>query len=158
MLEKDKILNVQRSFYRYVREKLSANYFVNYSQQQNDELKTRFADEVAGYWKWIDVYWPTIGSGIQSISLVQINCNTVIAQDKYQVELMNMHDEVQDELNQASIPILDFSADPESPVSTDNVLIPRYRGSRGLPEEGENTVQVMAMDFNLYVWRESVLP
>lgn len=158
LLEKDKVLNIQRTLYRYVAQKVGPSYFVNYNQRQNSELTKRFAQKVNGYWKWIDVYWPTVGPGIQSVSLVQFNCNTVTELDQYQVAMMQMHDEVHEELNENSITILDFSADPENPVSTDSMLIPRYRGSRELPDAGDGTVQVIALDFNLYVWRESVLP
>lgn len=158
MHEKEKVLNIQRTLYRYIAQKLGPSYYVNYNQRKDSELIKRFAQEVTDYWKWIAVFWPNVGQGIQSISLVQINCNCVIEHDPYQVILMQMHDEVQEELNENSITILDFSSDPENPVSTDNVLIPRYRGSRELPEEGEGTVQVIAMEYNLYVWRESVLP
>jgi len=158
MYEHEKALNIQRSFYRHIAQRLGPSYYVNYDRRKDSELMKRFALEVTDYWKWISVFWPRIGQGIRSVSLVQINCNTVIEKDRYQVALMQMHDEVQEELNENSIPILDFSSDPEDPVSTENVLIPRYRGSRELAEEGDDTVQVIAMDYDLYVWRESVLP
>lgn len=157
MYAHEQVLNIQRSLYRHIAQRLGPSYYVNYNRRKDPELMKRFAEEVTDYWKWLSVFWPTVGQGIQSVSLVQINCNTVIESDPYQVELMKMHDEVHEELNENSITILDFS-DAENPVSTDNVLIPRYRGSRELPEEAEGTVQVMALDYNLYVWRESVLP
>lgn len=92
------------------------------------------------------------------MSLLQINCNTIIAKDKYGVELVKMVDEVQDELNVDTIELLDFSDDELNPIPTGNVLIPRFRGSRSLPEAAAETVNVEAIDYNVYVWRESVLP
>lgn len=73
-------------------------------------------------------------------------------------ELSKMCDEIQDELNVDTIPVLDFSNDPEDPVPVDNVLVPRFRGSKVLPNAAGDTVSVQALTYNIYVWRESVLP
>jgi hypothetical protein len=92
------------------------------------------------------------------VSLLQINCNTIIEKDRYGVELSKMVDEVQEELNVDTIELFDFSDDENNPVATGNVLIPRYRGSRPLPEAAGETVNVQAIEYNVFIWRESVLP
>ena len=102
--------------------------------------------------------WLRVGQGIFSISTVQINGNTIKKNDVYGLELAKMMNEVQEELNQDTIPLLDFEGDPLNPIPTDNVLIPRFRGERVLPDSAEQTVNVVAIDYNVYVWRESVLP
>jgi hypothetical protein len=158
VLPKDRELNIKRSFSKFVRERLSANYYVNYSAPGDETLQQRIIQRVPDYWKWIDLYWLRIGPGIFSVSLLQINCNTIIEKDRYGVELSRMVDEVQDELNVDTIPLLDFSNNENDPVTTGNVLIPRYRGSRPLPEAAGETVNVQAIEYNVYVWRESVLP
>lgn len=158
MLTKDYSLNIKLSFNRFLNEKLGANYYINYLASGDEELERRIIERVDGYWKWIDINWLRIGQGIFSVSMVQINCNTIIANDRYGIELAKMVDEVQEELNVDTIPLLDFSSDPESPEPTGNVLIPRYRGSRPLPVAAGDTVNVEAIDYNIYAWRESVLP
>lgn len=158
MLPKDHALNIQRSFYRFLYERVSANYYVNYSAAADEELEKRIKNRVENYWKWITLHWLRTGPGIFSISLVQINCNSIIANDPYGLELAKMRDEVQEELNMDSIALLDFNGNPEDPVATDNVLIPRFRGSRPLPKTVGDTVNTEAMDWNIYVWRESILP
>lgn len=158
MLDKDRELNIKRSFYKFLRERLSANYYINYSAPGDETLEERIKNEVPGYWKWIDIPLFRVGQGIFCVSLLQINCNTIIAKDKYGVELVKMVDEVQDELNVDTIELLDFSDDELNPIPTGNVLIPRFRGSRSLPEAAAETVNVEAIDYNVYVWRESVLP
>lgn len=158
MLDKDRELNIKRSFSRFLRERLSSNYYINYSAPGDETLQARIAQKVPDYWKWVDVYWLRVGQGIFSISTLQINCNTIIEKDKYGVELSKMIDEVQDELNVDTIDLLDFSDGELNPIPTGNVLIPRFRGSRMLPEAAGDTVNVEAMDYNIYVWRESVLP
>lgn len=158
MLPKDRELNIKRSFSKFVRERLSANYYVNYSAPGDETLQQRIIQRVPDYWKWMDLYWLRIGPGIFSVSLLQINCNTIIEKDRYGVELSKMVDEVQEELNVDTIELLDFSNDENHPAPTGNVLIPRYRGSRPLPEAAGETVNVQTIEYNVYVWRESVLP
>ena len=158
MLDKDRELNIKRSFSKFLRERLSANYYVNYSAPGDETLEKRIIDKVPGYWKWIDIYWLRVGQGIFSISTLQINCNTIIEKDKLGVELSRMVDEVQEELNIDVIELLDFSHDEINPIPTGNVLIPRFRGSRSLPEAAAETVNVEGIDYNVYVWRESVNP
>ena len=158
MLAKDRELNIKRSFNKFVWERLSANYYVNYSAPGDETLQQRIAQKVIDYWKWIDIYWLRVGPGIFSVSLLQINCNTIIEKDRYGVELSKMVDEVQEELNVDTIELLDFSGNENNPVPTGNVLIPRYRGSRPLPEAAGETVNVQAVEYNVYVFRESVLP
>jgi hypothetical protein len=159
MLPKDRELNIQSSCYRFLRERLSADYYINYSAPGDEKVEKRVAEQVPSeYWKWIDINWLRVGEGIFSISMVQINCNTIIAKDRYGAALGEMVDEVEDELNVDTIDLLDFSNDVFNPVPTGNVLIPRYRGSRSLPEAAGDTVNVEAIDYNVYVWRESVLP
>lgn len=159
MLPKDYSLNIKRSFNRFLRERLSVAYYINYSAPGDEALEKRIMTQSpSDYWKWIDLYWLRIGPGIFSVSLLQINCNTIIEKDRYGVELSKMVDEVQEELNVDSIDLLDFSNDELNPTPTGNVLIPRFRGSRPLPEAAGETVNVQAIEFNVYVWRESVLP
>ncbi len=122
-------------------------------------LEKRIAEQIGDYWRWIDVHWLRVGPGIFSVSLLQINCNTIIANDPYAVELAKMADEVIEEINDANtIELLDFSSDELNPISTGNVLIPRFRGSRPLPEAAGETVNVQAIEYNVYVWRESINP
>jgi len=158
MYPKDYELNIKRSFNKFLMERLGANYYINFMASGDEELERRIMERVEGYWKWIEIQWVRTGSGIFSVSLVQINCNTIIANDRYGVELVKMVDEVQEELNVDTIELLDFSNDPNSPEPTGNVLIPRYRGSRMLPSQAGDTVNTEAIDYNIYVWRESVLP
>ena len=158
MLPKDRELNIKRSFYRFLYEHLSLDYFINYSEASGQTLEERQKNRVDGWWKWIDLHWIKIGDGIFSISLLQVNCNTVIEEDRYGASLDEMGDDLQDELNIDSFPLLDFSNDPENPIPTDNVLIPRFRGSRSMPNAAGDTVNVKAMDWNIYVYRESILP
>jgi hypothetical protein len=158
MLPKDYTLNIKRSFRKFLFEKLSSNYYINYSAPGDETLEKRIIDRVTDYWRWIDLNWLRVGPGIFSISLLQINCNTIIANDNYRTELDKMADEVMEELNVDSVPLLDFSNDVDHPVGTDNVLIPRFRGSRPLPEAAGDTVNVEAIDYNVYLYRESVLP
>jgi hypothetical protein len=159
MLPKDRELNIKRSFNKFLRERLSADYYINYSAPGDETLEKRIMTQSpADYWKWIDVHWLRVGPGIFSISTLQINCNTIIAKDRYGAELDKIADEVQEELNVDTIDLLDFSDDEFNPGPTGNVLIPRFRGSRPLPEAAGDTVNVKALEFNLYVWRESVLP
>jgi hypothetical protein len=158
MLPKDQELNIKRSFNKFLSERLGANYYINYMAKGDEKLEERILQRVDGYWKWMEVHWLRVGPGIFSMSTVQINCNTIIANDTYGVELLKMVDEVMDELNVDTIELLDFSADPDQPIPTGNVLVPRFRGSRPLPLAAGDTVNVEAIDYNLYVWRESVLP
>jgi len=159
MLSKDYELNIKRSLNKFLYERLSANHYINYMAPGDETLESRIMDKVPGYWKWIDLHWLRIGPGIFSVSLLQINCNTIIANDPYGLEVEKMVDEVVEEINDAdTIDLLDFSSDPNNPVPTGNVLIPRYRGSRPLPEAAGETVNVRAIDFNVYVWRESIRP
>ena len=158
MLTKDHSLNLKRSLYRFLRERLSASYYINYMASGDEELEQRIQEQVEGYWRWIDVNWLRVGPGIFSVSTIQINGNTIKKNDVYGLELAKMMNEVQEELNQDTIPLLDFEGDPLNPIPTDNVLIPRFRGERVLADSAEQTVNVVAMDYNVYVWRESVLP
>lgn len=158
MLPKDYGLNIKRSFFKFLFERLSATYYINYSSPADEELEKRIIEKVENYWKWIEVHWLRLGPGIFSTSVLQLNCNTIIEKDIYGIELAKMSDEVQEELNVDTIELLDFSSDPENPIPTDNVLIPRFRGSRPLPIAAGDTVNVEAMDYNLYVYRQSVLP
>ena len=159
MLPKDREQNIKRSFYKFLRERLSTDYYMNYSAPGDEALEKRIIEQSpSDYWKWIEINWLRVGQGIFSISLLQINCNTIIAKDRFGTVVVEMVDEVQDELNVDTIDLLDFSNDPEHPVPTGNVLIPRFRGSRTLPTAAGDTVNVEAIDFNVYVYRESVLP
>jgi len=158
MLSKDYSLNLKRSLYKFLRERLSASYYINYMASGDEELEERIKSQVADYWRWIDVHWLRVGQGIFSISTVQLNGNTIKRNDRYGLDLAKMMNDVQDELNQDTIPLLDFEVDPLNPIATDNVLIPRFRGERVLPDAGESTVNVLALDFNIYVYRESVIP
>jgi len=158
MLPKDQELNIKRSFNKFLSERLGANYYINYMAHGDEKLEERIKDRVDGYWKWIEVNWIRVGPGIFSMSTLQINCNTIIANDRFGLELVKMVDEVMDELNVDTVELLDFSGDPDQPVPTGNVLIPRFRGSRPLASAAGDTVNVEATDYNVYVWRESVLP
>jgi len=158
MLSKDRSLNLKLSLNKFLRERLSVTYYINYLASADEEIEGRISEKVEGYWRWIDIHWLRIGQGIFSISLIQINGNTIKENDRYGVELAKMMNEIQEELNQDTIPLLDFEGDPLNPVPTDNVLIPRFRGERSVPDGGQGTVNVSAMDYNIYVWRESVLP
>ena len=162
MLPKDRELNIKRSLYKFLRERLSADYYINYSASGDEKVEKRVIEKTPEippeYWKWVDIHWLRVGQGIFSISVLQINCNTIIAKDRFGTALVEMVDEVQDELNVDTIELLDFSNDVFNPVPTGNVLIPRFRGSRSLPEAAGDTVNVEAIDYNVYVWRESVLP
>jgi hypothetical protein len=159
MLPKDRELNIKRSLNKFLRERLEANYYINYSAPGDETLEKRIMKQSpTDYWRWIDVHWLRVGPGIFSVSTLQINCNTIIAKDRYGAELDKMADEVQEELNVDTIDLLDFSDNEFNPVVTGNVLIPRFRGSRPLPEAAGDTVNVKALEYNLYVWRESVLP
>jgi len=157
--EEDSVLNIQRSFYKFVHEKigLGANVYVNFLSPIGEKIQERIREKVSGYWKWIDLYWLKIGAGIQSINLVQINCCSLIANDRYQVEIIRLHDRIQKELNVNTIKLLNFSADLNNPVDTGNVLIPRYAGARWLPEAAGDTVNVLGIDYNIYIWRERVI-
>ncbi len=159
MLPKDYSLNLKRSFFKYLRERLSIDYYLNYSSPSDEELQKRIQEKSdPNWWRWIEVNWLRVGPGIYSISTLQLNCNTAISEDRFGRKLTEMADELQEELNVDTIPLLDFSTDPDNPVATDNVLIPRFRGARSLPNAAGDTVGVMALDYNLYVFRESVLP
>ncbi len=162
MLPKDRSLNLKRSFYTFLFERLSANWYVNYSEEGNEEIEKRVKEATVlspPWWAWIDVNWLNVGQGIFSTSLIQINGNTVKEMDQYGHKLGDMLDDVQEQLNVNTIPLLDFSDDEEDPVATDNVLIPRFRGGpRPLPSAAGGTVNVQAVDYNVYVYRESVLP
>lgn len=158
MLPKDRELNIKMSFSRFIYEKLSANYYVNYTAPKDKKLGENIKARVEGYWKWIETHWLNVGPGIFCVAKVQVNCNTIIINDVYGVSLDEMADEVQEELNVDTIPLLDFSDDPEDPVAVDNVLIPRFRGSRRLPNAAGDTVNVKALTYDIYIWRESVLP
>lgn len=158
MLPKDRELNIKRSLSKFVYERLSLDYYVNYTAPSDEDLETRIKNRVDGYWKWIEIHWLNVGPGIFCVAKMQINCNTIIANDKFEVALDEMADEVQDELNVDTIPLLDFSEDPENPVAVDNVLIPRFRGSRPLPSAAGDTVNVKALTYDIHIWRESVLP
>ena len=158
MLSKDYSLNLKRSLYKFLRERLSASYYINYMASGDEELEKRIQEQVEGYWRWIDVNWLRVGPGIFSVSTIQINGNTIKKNDVYGLDLAKMMNEVQEELNQNTIVLLDFDPDPLNPVDTGNVLIPRFRGERVLPDSAEQTVNVVAIDYNVYVWRESVLP
>jgi hypothetical protein len=158
MLPKDQELNLKRSLNKFLYERLGANYYINYMAKGDETLEQRIIEKVTNYWRWIDLHWVRIGPGIFSVSTLQINCNTIIANDKYGLELLKMVDEVCEELNVDTIELLDFSGNPDQPVPTGNVLIPRFRGSRPLPTAAGDTVNVEAIDYNVYVWRESVLP
>lgn len=158
MLSKDRELNIKRSFYKFLYEKVSGDYFVNYNEPSGQTLEERIKNRVDGYWKWIDLHWVRIGQGIFSMSLLQINCNTLIENDRFGVVLDEMADDLQEELNVDTIPLLDFSENPESPIAVSNVLIPRFRGSRMLPIAAGDSVNTKALDWNIYLYRESVLP
>lgn len=158
LLKKDYALNIQQSFNKYLYDVLDGKYYINYSGARDEKLQKRIKDRVKDYWRWLDINWLKVGPGIFSISLVQISCCSIIKEDPYKTELMKMHDEVQGKLNIDSIVLFDFLTDPEEPEQTDNVLIPRYRGSRPLPDAAGDTVNVFAIDFNIYVYRESILP
>lgn len=41
MLDKDRELNIKRSFYKFLRERLSANYYINYSAPGDETLEER---------------------------------------------------------------------------------------------------------------------
>ena len=111
--EEDSVLNIQRSFFKFVHEKvgLGANVYVNFSSSMDEKIQERIRKKVSGYWKWIDLHWLKVGAGIQSISLVQINCCSLIANDRYQAEIIRLHDRIQKELNVNTIKLLNFSAD-----------------------------------------------
>ena len=116
MLSKDRSLNLKLSLNKFLRERLSATYYINYLASADEEIERRITEKVEGYWRWIDIHWLRIGQGIFSISLIQINGNTIKENDRYGVELAKMMNEIQEELNQDTIPLLDFDPDPLNPV------------------------------------------
>lgn len=159
MLSKDREENIKKSFYKFLYENLGSSYYLIYSASQDQELEKRIMNKFPDdYWKWVNLHWLNVGTGIFCVAKIQVNCNTIISKDRLKDSLGKMVCEVQEELNVDSIPLLDFSEDVENPVATDNVLIPRFRGSRELPDEANNTVNVEALDYDIHVWRESVLP
>jgi hypothetical protein len=133
MLAKDRSLNIKLSLFRHLYEMISDSYYINYSEKGDSTLEKRIADRVEGFWKWIAVFWVMIGPGIHSISKLQLNCNTIKDNDPFCYELGIMVDKIMEELNVDTIPLLDFSDDPENPIPTGNVLIPRFRGTKLLP-------------------------
>jgi len=166
MLPQDLATNIKRSFNRFVFQMLSAKYYCNFMDPTNRELERRIAQRVSGWWNWIDVHWIVIGQGIFSVSQIQMNCSTIrqpdqatgYAGDELGLALAEMVDEVQEELNIPEIAMYDFSNDPNNPEPVDNVIAPRFRGSRTLPNPAGATVNTEAMSYDLYVWRQSVLP
>lgn len=174
MLPKDYEFNIKLSLYKFLKERISATHFVNYSDLSGKELEKRQTEKANGWWRWIDVHWLKIGEGIFSVSLLQLNCNTIIENDRFGAFLEKMGGDLQEELNVDTIPLLDFGDLMEAmfagivtsldeaasypPAATDNVLVPRFRGTRTMPNAAEDTVAVKALDWNVYVWRESVLP
>lgn len=159
METKDYALNIKRSLYKFIAETIGASYYVNYSSPADEEIERRIANRVTNYWKWITLHWLSIGPGIYSISKLQVNCNSIIANDPYAKAVTEMCDDVLREMNVDTITLYDFSEYPEDPEDTENVLIPRFRGGpRPLPKSAENTVNSEAMDFDIHMFRESVLP
>lgn len=160
MLSKDREENIKKSFYKFMYENLGSSYYLIYSASQDKELEKRIKNKSPAddYWKWVNLYWMNVGSGIFCIAKIQINCNTIISKDRLKDTLVKMVCDVQEEINVDTIPLLDFSADVENPTATGNVLIPRFRGSRELADEANDTVSVEVLDYDIHVWRESVLP
>lgn len=159
ILSADRILNIKRSLNLFLYEHLGASYFITYAASTgSDTLQRRLAAGGENHWKWMDVFWLNVGGGDFSVSRLQINCNTVITEDPLRISLMEMVDDVHDQLNVNSIPMFDFSSDPENPAPTDNVLVPRFQSSKPMKNEGQDTVNVEMLDYKIFVYRESVLP
>lgn len=158
LLSKDLPRNIELSFQKFFYERLSTSYYINYSAGRDETLQKRIADKVADYWKWIELHWLELGEAIFSISRLQINICTLIGNDPLKTDLRKARDDVINQLNENEVALLDFSTDPENPTVTDNVLIPRFRGARPLSDTAQDTTQVFAVDYNIYAYKESVLP
>ena len=149
MQAESKIYNLRRSFNRYLHDNLAPTYYINYQDYRDSKIKQ--------YNKWLDIAWLHIDSDYPSMARVQLNCCSIIAKDKYGNDLNVMVDEVMSNLNVNSIALYDYAI-VGSPVDlTPSVIIPRYRESRPLAAQGNDTVAVIAIDYNLFWFRPDVI-
>jgi hypothetical protein len=74
------------------------------------------------------------------------------------LSLNTMVDRILDELNVDTVTLSDY-ANPQSPVDlAPYVLIPRFREMRPLPDGGNETINSVALDYMVFLYRPDVLP
>lgn len=109
LLSKDLMRNVELSFQKFFYETLSPDYYINYSSRRDEGLEKRIALQTSGYWKWLELHWIELASHIFSVNRMQVNACTLIANDPLATDLRKMRDDVINQLNVDTIPLLDFS-------------------------------------------------
>lgn len=139
-------LNMIRSVHRHLDLRLGAAYRICFAEGELLEDANL----------WIEPHWLRIGPGITSVSVLQLSLFSVTEFDPYLVELRKMHDEVMDEMNVETIPMFDFDAEG-GPQALGVPIIPRYRGTTAIPGKSES-VQGLAMTYDVRVWKEDILP
>ena len=151
MQAQSKLLNLQRSLYKYLKDNLSSSYYINYSYYRDPNIQN--------YNQWIDIHWINTESGWGPKTIVRLNCCSIIKEDQYGVELAKMRDEVINVLNIDEIQMYDFSTDPLNPTIIDGVsFYPRYDKDMEMPNEAGDTVAVWSIDFRIYWWRPDINP
>lgn len=135
-----------RSVHRHLDLRLGANYKICFAEGE-------FLQDVP---RWIEPHWLRVGPGITSVSVLQLSLFSLVEADPYLVELRRMHDEVMEEMNVETIPMYDFDA-AGGPQPLDVPIIPRYRGTTRIPGKSES-VEGLAMTYDVRIWKEDILP
>jgi hypothetical protein len=144
-----RLYNIIRSFNKHLVNTLTPEYYVSFAVE-DPNIRERDV--------WIAVNHLGTSQGWFSEHMVQLDAHAIIAQDKLANKLNTMVDRIMDELNVNTITLSNY-ANPQSPVDlAPYVLIPRFREMRPLPDSGNETVNSMALDYTLFVYREDVLP
>ncbi|MBW1971252.1 MAG: hypothetical protein JRI44_00215 [Deltaproteobacteria bacterium] len=147
MYPSSNILNMKRSLYRFLAERIDID--INFSMRVK-----RLKDDPS---LWIEIANIQVGEGIRSKCLITFFVCSLIADDPFGNNLEHARDMLIDTLNVDSIPIFDFSIDPENPSSLGKALFIRYKNSYDEKNRGNDEVAVIKVEYILFWVREGII-
>lgn len=153
LINSSKILNIRRSFHKYVHTKLvdepsTPLCFINYSgKEQKLPVNTE---------AWISILWLVLTGGVFTDQRVQLNVMSRVVKDQYGNTMSSNADFLMGALNVDTIPLYDFTV-PTSPVDlSPYLIIPRFLESDSLAIPVQE-VQGIRIDYVLYLSRGDII-
>ena len=153
--QESRLLNIIRSFNKYIQTKLIAEPPSPLCHINFNEPETK---PPSGTTKWLEINWIYVMGGVNTDARVQINAVSYVENDRYGNLVATLVDSVMGALNINTIPLYDFT-DPSSLIDlVPYLLIPRFVEAAELPKVEKSLIRGMRMDYEIYMSRGSILP
>ena len=170
MRPESKILNVERSFNKFLKDHFEDVFLPPIMVGNNARPRVSYDNSelvVDGLNEWVEVHFLNYGTGVTSEQAIQLTVSTRRDCDPYKSHLKEVADQLREALNVNAIPILDFGA-ADSPgggapatIMVDGSLRElgaaiRLTGPGAWLNDIED-VYSLAFEWSIYLWRDDIV-